>query len=173
MSQSPHRSFERVARHDLERLAAIATADFEDLFRRKPYSRAYAKRLLLICLCQGGARHYVYCDRGVHDFDLWGFFRRSDRPFPYRRQGQHDFGPSKFGHNPEDGDRFTGRQVGVFGRSISVHPSEAPIEAVQRWLRDAHIESSDLLARQPVVVIWPLSDLGQVIWDNTAGQRSA
>jgi hypothetical protein len=55
---------------------------------------------------------------GVHDFDLWGFFRKiSDRAFPHRRQGQHDFGQSKFGHNPEDGDRFVGRQVGVFGRS--------------------------------------------------------
>jgi hypothetical protein len=119
MSKSPHRSFKRITRRDLQRLADIATADFQDLFARKAHSRPYAKRLGLICLCQGAAMHYVDVHRhnGVHDFDLWGFFREiPDRPFPYRRQGQHDFGPSKFGHNPENGDRFVGRQVGVFGR---------------------------------------------------------
>jgi hypothetical protein len=167
MSTSRHRSFKRITRRDLERLAVIATAGFEDLFKRKPYSRPYKTRLLLICLCQGAARHYVYGDRGVHDFDVWGFFREipGHHPFPFRWHGKRGFGPSKFGRNPEDGNRFVGRRVDMLGRSISKHPSDTPIEAVQRWLRDARNESPKLLARQPAVVIWPSRHLGRVIWD--------
>jgi hypothetical protein len=113
--------------------------------------------------------HYVDVHRhnGVHDFDLWGFFKEiPDRPFPYRRQGQHDFGPSKFGHNPEDGDRFVGRQVGVFGRSITMRRTETPIEAVQRWLKEARTTSAHKLAQKSAIVIWPRQDLGRVIWDD-------
>jgi hypothetical protein len=103
---------------------------------------------------------------GVHDFDLWGFFQKlSNQPFPYRRQGQHDFGPSRFGHNPEDSDRFVGRQVGVFGRSINMRSPKMPIEAVQRWLSEAPTKSARFLAQQSAVVIWPRRDLGRVIWD--------
>jgi hypothetical protein len=169
MSKSPHRSFAHIDKQDLERLSDIALHDFDDLFRRRPYSHTYKSRLLLICLCQGAARHYVHGDRGVHDFDLWGFFEElPDHPFPYRRQGSHDFGQPKFGHNPEDGDRYVGRQVGVFGRSIGKRRSETNIQAVQRWLRDAHTESSKLLAQQPAVVIWPRSELGRIVWDSVA-----
>ena len=121
----------------------------------------------MICVCQGAARHYTHGDRGVHDFDnIWGLLEAiPGHPFPYRRQGQHDFGPSKFGHDPELGNKFVGRQVGVFGRSISKRATEAPRAALRQWLRDAHTKSSDLLAKQPVVVIWPRSDFGHIIWD--------
>jgi hypothetical protein len=166
MSRSPHRSFAPITRRDLQRLADIATADFQDLFRLKPSSRPYSKKLRLICLCQGAARHYVHGDHGVHDFDQWGFFQKHpNQPFPYRRQGQHDFGPSKFGHNSEDSDRFVGRQVGVFGRSINMRSPKMPIEAVQRWLSEARTKSARFLAQQSAVVIWPRRDLGRVIWD--------
>jgi hypothetical protein len=40
-------------------------------------------RLRLICLCQGAARHYVHGDRGVADFELWGFFEEV-RGHPFR-----------------------------------------------------------------------------------------
>ena len=57
--------------------------------------------------------------RGVQDFDLWGFVEEvRGHPFPYRRRGQCDFGPSKFGRNSDDGDAFKGRRVDVIGRSI-------------------------------------------------------
>ena len=69
----------------------------------------------------GAARHYIYGDRGVQDFDLWGFFREiPGHPFPYRRRGTHDFGPSKFGRNPDDGPYYEGRRVdGLTPRSFS------------------------------------------------------
>jgi hypothetical protein len=98
---APHRSFARITPNGLARLAQIALDDLADLCRRQKYSRRYADGLRLICLCQGAARHYVYHDRGVWDFDLWGFFQEvRGHPFPYRRRGEHDFGPSNLGETP-------------------------------------------------------------------------
>ena len=121
MSTSPHRSFERITRDDLVRLVELALQDFEQLYARSEYSRPYKARLRLICLCQGSARHFLHGDRGVQDFDMWGFFEEIPRhPFPYRRRGTRDFGPSKFGRNPDDGPEFVGRRVDVIGRSIPI-----------------------------------------------------
>jgi hypothetical protein len=165
VSNSPHRSFERITTNDLARLAQIAFDDFADLCQRKEYCRRYADRLRLICLCQGAARHYVHHDRGVWDFDLWGFFDEvPDHPFPYRRRGEHDFGLSKFGRDP-DNDAFKGRKVDVIGRSIRMPEHKTTIEAVQHYLRDARTKSASLLAERPVIVVWPQKYCGRVIWD--------
>lgn len=165
MSSSPHRSFELITQDDLARLAQIALEDLKELFRRREYSRAYADRLRLICLCQGAARHYVHHDRGVQDFDLWGFFDQlPSRPFPPRRRGKCDFGPSRFGRNPEDGPRFEGRRVDVIGRSISIPEGEAPVEAVRHYLREGRTTSARLLSGRPVVVVWPANSCGRVVW---------
>jgi hypothetical protein len=166
VSNSPHRSFARITRNDLARLAQIAFDDFSDLCQRQKYSRRYADRLRLICLCQGAARHYVHGDRGVQDFDLWGFFEEAPgHPFPYRRRSRRDFGPSKFGRNPDHGDAFRGRRVDVIGRSIRISKNKTPIEEVQRYLREARTKSASLLAERPVIVVWPNKYCGRLIWD--------
>jgi hypothetical protein len=174
MSDRANRSFEKITQADLHRLSSLALADFEDFFRRYHQWRAYRERLMLICLCQGAARHYVTpsfgvaTDRagGVNDFDVWGFFRHdpNDRPFPPRRHGLQDFGPSKFGRSVDDKPRFIGRRVDVWGRSIEKLPSENPIQAVQRYLRTHHSDSARLVAERPVVVLWPAERLGEIIW---------
>ena len=123
-----YRSFEKIKLTDLARLADLALDDLRSLFNRKPRSRVYAKRLMLLCLCQGAARHYVYGDRGINDFDVWAFFRpHPEYRFPYRRHGRVDFGPSRFGRNPKGAARFTGRRIDVMGRSIPVLKREKPI----------------------------------------------
>jgi hypothetical protein len=166
VSSSPHRSFERINLDDLAKLAQIALDDFADLFRRKEKSRRYAGGLRLICLCQGAARHYVHGDNGVQDFDLWGFFQEiAEHRFPARRRGRRDFGPSRFGRNPDDGDNFKACRVDVIGRSISMPKAETAIESVQRYLREGRTKSAALLAKRPVIVVWPDKDRGRVIWD--------
>lgn len=96
----------------------------------------------------------------------WGFFEEvRGHPFPYRRRGEHDFGPSKFGRDPDDGDAFEGRKVDVIGRSITMPKNGTPIEALQRYLREARTKSASLLAELPVVVVWPRKNCGKVIWD--------
>jgi len=166
MGDSTHRSFEQITRDDLARLAQIARADFADLCQRQEYSLPYADRLGLLCLCQGAARHYVYGDRGVHDFDVWGFFEAiDDHPFPYRRIGKQDFGLQKFGWDPDDDHGFEGRCVDVIGRSISMAKNETPIESVRRYLREKRTTSANFLAKRPVVALWPEKYFDQVIWD--------
>lgn len=119
---------------------------------------------MLACLCQGSAQHYVHQNRGVQDFDIWFFFQKSDGPdFPHRRRGKVDFGPSRFGANPEDRG-FKGRRVDVIGRSIAADDL-APTAAVIRYLEGAATSSAWHLAQRPVVVVSPGVDFGRVIWD--------
>ncbi len=164
MSNSPHRSFEPITENDLPKLAQLALANFGALIDAQPYSRQYRGRLRLLCLCQGGAQHYVYGDQGVHDFDVWGFFEEiPDHPFPYRRRGTEDYGPSKFGRSPDD-TAFTGRRVDVIGRSIPISPANTPADAVLRYLTAGRTASAQALAERPVIVLWPDEQRGNVIW---------
>jgi hypothetical protein len=166
VSNSPHRSYEPISDADLARLAELAAADLSELFGRSAYARPYRNRLSLLCLCQGAAQHFVHGDRGIHDFDVWAFYRAiPNHPFPHRRRGRRDFGPSRFGRNPDAGGQYTGRRVDVIGRSIDQQPRETPIQAVQRYLRNGHTESARLLAERPVIVLWPECKRGQVIWE--------
>jgi hypothetical protein len=174
MSNIQNRSFEEITYADLDRLSTLALADIASLYRRHERCRPYEDRFMLICLCRGAARHYVrpshgttQAREGVNDFDVWGFFRDrlNARPFPPRRHGFQDFGPSKFGRSPNDGPRYTGRRIDVLGRSIPVRCIETPIEAVRRYLQEGGTESARRLAERPVVVVWPREQMGKVIWD--------
>lgn len=166
MSSSPHRSFAKITDADLRRLTEIAHRDFTALCQRTEHSRPYADKLRLLCLCQGAARHHVYGDRGVQDFDVWGFFESiPNHPFPYRRRGIHDYGESKFGRNPDDGDNFKGRRVDVIGRSIDTKVGEPPVISVQRYLQEKRTTSARLLSERPVIALWPNACFGQIIWD--------
>jgi hypothetical protein len=42
--------------------------------------------------------------------------------------------------------------------------NETPIEAVQRYLREARTESGALLAKRPVIGVWPFKNRGRIIW---------
>jgi hypothetical protein len=94
-------------------------------------------------------------------------------PFPYRRRGERDFGLSKFGRNPDNGDAFKGRRVDVIGRSIRMTKNETPIEAVQRYLGESRTKSASLLADGPVIVVWPSKYRSRVIWDAIKGPQQA
>ena len=96
------RSLEVVEERHLRRLAKIAISDLQDFFRRYPDTgELYRNRRMLICLCQGAARHFVRQGHGVKDFEVWTFFRKHpEKPFPYRRHPKKDFGHSRFGRHP-------------------------------------------------------------------------
>ena len=173
MSDYANRSFERITPDDLGRIGQLALSDFEDFFARNP-KHPYNGQLRLICLLQTAAKHYVNPDKciepdqrsgGVNDFDVCGFFQAIPRRRLFaQRKTQLDFGPSKFGRNPNEGERFKGRRVDVMWRSIDIFNSETPIESVQRYLEEARTRSFAYWAAKPVVVLWPSGDLGRVIW---------
>lgn len=160
------RSWEALEMHHLRRLAKIAIRDLEDFFRRRSETGdLYRNRRMLLCLCQGGARHFVHQDCGVKDFDVWAFFwENPERPFPYRRRGEQDFGHSRFGRHPDD-EGYQGRRVDVLGRSIACADGQRPRDCVREWLRRGKTESSREIAKCPVVVIHPEVDIGRIIWN--------
>jgi hypothetical protein len=70
------------------------------------------------------------------------------RPFPYRRNVPHDFGPSKFGRFPPDPPWFMGRRVDMLGRSLPAPPQSDPVSALRRYLRNSRTKSARLLAEK-------------------------
>ena len=165
MSNSPHRSFEKIETADLARLADLAVADFNALFDRRPLSGVYRGRCFLICLCQGAAQHFLHHDRGVQDFDVWAFFNpHASMPFPPRRRGIADFGLSRFGKNPDDGEFFVGRRVDIMARSIEIGAEEDEVQALQRYLREKGTRTAWCLSRRPAIVIWPPERRGEIAW---------
>jgi hypothetical protein len=150
------RSFEKITVADLEKLAAIARADREDLFRRKPdLGKLYAKRLICVALCQGAALHYIDGINGIKDFDVWSFFREhTKRPFPYRRNVPYDFGHPKFSTSPDRLD-FAGRRVDLIGRSIPCEKGQDPIIVVQNYLLSSSNKSPRLLTKKAVIILEP------------------
>ena len=159
------RSLEKITVTDLQRLAAIARADREGLFNRKPdIGKLYAERLICVALCQGAALHYIDGKNGVKDFDVWSFFREhTKRPFPYRRNVPYDFGYPKFGISPDRPD-FVGRRVDIIGRSIPCREGQDPIEVIQNYLLSSSNKSPRLLAKKAVIILEPKELLGKVAW---------
>ena len=165
MPHPPRRSYAKISKPDLKRLAAIARADNDDFFRRNPLvGRLYRSRLLCTALCQGAALHYVDGRNGVKDFDVWSFFaEHPGMPYPPRRHATADFGHSKFGR-PRADFELEGRRVDLLGRSLPVRPSADPVEAVLLYLLTANTKSSKLLKEKAVVLLDPPELLGAIVW---------
>jgi hypothetical protein len=163
---SAERSFEPITHEDLARLSTLARVDREELFARKSLlGQRYAHRLLCVALCQGAALHYLDGRNGVKDFDVWTFYaEHPDGPFPYRRIGRRDFGPSKFGRMPNDIRPYAGRRVDLVGRSLPEQPDAHPVEALRRYLQGFRTASAQALASKAVILIDPISLRGVAAW---------
>ncbi len=159
------RSFAKITRQDLDRLASIAASDRAAFFAAHPdWAALYAERHFATALCQGAALHYLHGDVGVHDFDVYSFFaRHPDRPWYAKRNKAADFGDPKFGRSLDRSD-FVGRRVDLLGRGIDFNPGESPTDCIQRWLASARTDSARFLGRKAVVMLDPASDRGNVIW---------
>lgn len=165
MARASERSKQPITKVDLRRLSKIADEDRDDLFLRKPHLRHYRNRVICVALCQGAALHYLDGRNGVKDFDVWAFYAERGAPFPYRRVGVGDFGPSRFGRRPKDHRRFIGRRVDLIGRSLRVRPSADPLEVIEDYLAKSRTTSARKLRKKPVVIIDPPALRGRVAWD--------
>jgi hypothetical protein len=151
--------------HDLQRLSDIARADLESYVAGDPGLRSgFPARILCVVLCQGAACHFLDKITGVKDMDVVTFFAGDEaKDFPAIRLTRHDFGPSKFGRNPDD-EGYTGRRVDVMGRSIAHTVGASPVESVRHYLRRRLTNSASHWAKEAMVIIDPIEDRGQVIW---------
>jgi hypothetical protein len=167
MSKSPHRSFAKIRKTDLARLVPLAKKCLDEMLKRSETGQYYsANRVLMACLCQGAAQHFVYVDRGVSDWDIVFFFRSHSRwKFPPRWRGTADFGPSRFGRNPDDGPKYSGRRIDVMGRDIPVLKRDSAETAIIRYVSEGRTTSARHWAKRPMVVLSPLEMLGRVIWE--------
>lgn len=164
-------SKEKIEDDDLHQFKEIAL----NVLLSTPYIRRYKANLITIALCQGGANHYVvtngYAHRyfdpkknGLKDIDIWFFFRKQG--FNPRWHRTRDFGPSKFGHDPEEPD-YVGRRMDFYGRSIPFLTGDTVGTALERWIRNGVLKSSPwYLSQKAVVALFPKTIMGNVLWVN-------
>jgi hypothetical protein len=164
------RSFERITRTDLKRLARIAAEEREDFFsRHREFALLYRKRLLCAALGGDAGLHYVNGTTGVSEFSVWSFYAlHPEAPFPFRQPGRADFGESKFGRAPDAPQGYAGRRVDLHGRSIDAAPGDEPAEALLRYLKAGSTRSSRELAQKALVLIAPERVLGAQVWPTLA-----
>lgn len=159
------RSFERITRPDLKRLARIAREEREDLFQRhREWALLYRKRVICSALCQGAALHFINGTTGVSDFDVWTFYaQHSEAAFPHHLVTHRDFGQSRFGRDAAS-PAYRGRRVDLTGRSLPCEPGDDPVTILQEYLHRGDTPSSRELRLKAVVLIEPDQYLGYVVW---------
>lgn len=166
-------------------------AEKDHAFFTRPDGRPeYKSRRLAAALAQGAALHYLDGRTGVKDLDVWTFYAAiPGRRFPADKLVRPvDFGPSSLGRGTYDinaahSERqrvvrrrfsaYTGRKVDLCKRALPVQ-ADAPITSVisvlQEWLARgaksaaAHPPSACHLAKKAVVLLYPDSHRGYVVW---------
>jgi hypothetical protein len=160
------RSYQRISRTDLKRLARIAKEDRADYFSRHPeFAILYSRRLLCAALAGDAALHYLNGMTGVTRFDVWSFYaEHPEAAFPVQRARRADFGASRFGRAADAPGTYAGRRVDLNGRSIDCSPGDDPVATLQRYLKAAATPSARELAQKAVVLIEPEPLLGAEVW---------
>jgi hypothetical protein len=166
MARDPSdRSYERITRADLKRLARIAREEREDFFGRHPeWALLYRRRMLGSALCQEAALHFINGTSGLREFDVWSFYaEHAEAPFPHHIVSHRDLGKSKFGR-ALDAEGYRGRRVDLSGRSLPCEASADPVEALQQYLRRGETPSARSLRQSAVILIEPEHYTGYVVW---------
>ena len=118
---------------------------------------------LAVALCQGAAKHYYDRKNGIKDFDVWFFYPFNQKHLPYRTIWTWDYVNSKFGRHPSIAG-YEGRKVDVIVRSIRSYANDNPVKTIHRYLQYEDTTSSKELAKKAVVMLYPESLLGDVVW---------
>ena len=166
------RSQEAVTDEHLRRLGKLAARAHAELKAARP---ELAGTLLAGVLAQGAAAHRVDPDAGigVKDFDLWLFYRKREGVRRVRERGRakvYDFGPSSLGRHPDDPVEFRGRRVDVMTRTVDAPRGADPADIVRSWLARG-AASPNLLRQRPVILVWPRSRAGEVVWGGSGSSR--
>lgn len=154
------RSFNKFKPGDLEKVLRFAVEDRKDFISRLPKYKYLESNIQAICLCQGGALHYVNGKNGVRDLDVYTFY--SEGPYPFRRRAIRDFGKSQFGRYITYPEGYEGRVVDILGRVIPT-PTDDYVKNIQSYLSKEGTATAHYLAEKAVVVLWP--NMGRVIWN--------
>lgn len=106
-----------------------------------------------VALCQGAAMHYLdkpsikdgKAYKGVRDFDIWCFYRKTTDKFLFGKQGGlvDEFDIGYFGK----------RKIDIMMRDIDYKDDE--VESIQNWLKTSHNKSPTHLSEKAVILIYP------------------
>ena len=154
------RATQKITSADLQRLSDIARDDRQSFFARHPRYAAYTKRVACVALCQGAALHFIDGRNGINDFDVWTFYYELPVPFPPRRHGRAEYGPSHF-------TNWSGR-VDLLGRSLPYPPKTDPAKMLRDYLSSKPTRSAYYLVQKAVVLIDPPSRRGEIVWPRGA-----
>ncbi len=161
------RSLKPITRGDLKELYDGSEQCLHDYFLRGrgvKWKKLYdIRKPLAVALCQGAAMHYVDGTNGVKDFDVWFFYPFNQEHLPYRTIWRWDYQNQKFGRHPRIPE-CKGRRVDVLVRSIDCPTPRNPAKALCQYLKSGKTASSRALAKKAVVMLYPASLLGRVIW---------
>ena len=158
------KSVEKITQLDLKKLYSLASADIERFFERNSkYKKLYHGKEALVALCQGAALHYIDNKNGVKDFDVWFFYPKNELSLPYRRRGEVDFGPSKFGRHPKK-TQYTGRTIDVLMRSEASFDNGSAEQGIVNYLSRSKTKTAKLLAQKAVVGLYAENVFGKVLW---------
>lgn len=161
------RSLEPLTKNDLKELYAGSVKRLHEYFitgqGRKWLSLYDIERPLVVALCQGAAMHFQDKVNGVKDFDVWFFYPFNETHLPYRTIWNWDYKNPKFGRHPSI-PSYSGRKVDVLVRSIKNHSKQNPIDTIHQFLQYENTETSKALTKKAVVMLYPESLLGKVVW---------
>lgn len=167
---SEDRSFERISKADLKKLARLARAERDDFFsRHNEWAILYRRRIICTALCQEAALHYLNGSTGVREFNVWTFYaEHPEAQFPFQQITKRDFGKSRFGQDSQSPEAYEGRRVELQGRSLDCKPGDDPIEVLQQYLKGGDTPSARELREKAVVLLEPEKYLGYVVWPSLA-----
>jgi len=159
------RSQEPVTDEHLARLGRLVSRAHDELKQRRP---ELAGTLVAGVLAQGAAAHRAdpAAGVGVKDLDLWLFYAEREGVRRVQERGRarvYDFGPSSLGRHPDDPATFRGRRVDVLMRTVEAPHGADPADIVRTWLARG-TTSPTLLRQRPMILVWPRSRLGEVVW---------
>ena len=161
------RSLEPLSRDDLGELHVGSVNRLYEYFiqgKGTKWNKLYnIEKPITAALCQGAAMHFHDGSNGIKDFDIWFFYPFNQRHLPYRTIWNWDYVNPKFGRHPLMPD-CRGRKVDVLVRSIRNYVSNDPAKTIWKYLECEDTESSRKLAEKAVVLLFPPTLLGRVIW---------
>ena len=161
------RSLEPITKNDLKELYIGSVKCLDEYYINgggvKWKSLYDIKRPLAVALCQGAAMHFHDKVNGVKDFDVWFFYPFNEKHLPYRDIRNWDYKNTKFGHHPYILN-YDGRKVDVLVRSIKNYSNQNPIDTIHKFLQYENTKTSKELSKKAVVMLYPESLLGKVVW---------
>lgn len=161
------RSLELITKNDLKELYAGSVSRLYEYFitgwGRKWQSLYTIEQPIAVALCQGAAMHFHDKVNGVKDFDVWFFYPFNVRHLPYCTIWTWDYKNFKFGRHPSI-PGYSGRKVDVLVRSIKSHSEQNSIDTIHQYMQYENTTTSKELAKKAVVMLYPETMLGKVIW---------